>query len=140
MTNSGTLELLTPEGDGLRFEARFGSGFVTIFDSGADAVAPSPPEHVLGALAACEAMDVVSILRKRRLEVTAYSIAMQGERAETHPRRFRAFTFAHRVTGRGVSVAAVEEAIRLSEAKYCTVRHSLDPAVEVEHHVEVVEA
>jgi putative redox protein len=62
-----------------------------------------------------------------------------GTRAEDHPRRFTVIKLVHRVTGRGVPVAAVEEAVRLSEQKYCTVRHTLDPAMPVTWSVEVVE-
>ena len=81
MTDHGSIRLV-PDGEtGLRFEARFGSGHATTFDSGAAAVAPNPVEHLIGALAACEAMDVMGILRKKRIAVSAYEVAMSGERA-----------------------------------------------------------
>ena len=139
MKDHGTIRLQAVEGTGLRIEARFASGHVTLFDSGAEATAPNPVEHLIASLAACEAMDVVGILRKKRLEVTAYEVAMAGERAEGHPRRFTAIELVHRVTGRGLPVAAVEEALRLSEEKYCSVRHTLDPGLALHSRVEVKE-
>jgi putative redox protein len=139
MTIRGTLSLQTVEGTGLRFGARFASGFTTEFDSGASAAAPNPVEALLGALAACEGMDVISILRKQRIEVTAYEIEMEGERAETPPRRFLSMTLVHRVTGHGVPADAVAEAVRLSEEKYCSVHHTLDPAMPITSRVEVLE-
>jgi putative redox protein len=139
MNVSGSLVLQTIEGTGLRFEARFASGARGLFDSGPGAVAPSPVESLLGALAACEAMDVIGILRKKRLHVTAYEVVMSGERAESPPKRFRSITLTHRVTGRAVPLAAVEEAVRLSEQKYCSVHHSLDPQMHIESRIEVLE-
>lgn len=121
---------------GLQFRARFGE-FTHLLDSGESAIAPSPVMALLESLAACEAMDVIGILRKRRLEVTAYRIEMSGERAEGHPRRFLAIRLVHHVSGRDIDAAAVTEAIRLSETKYCSVRHTLDPGLRVEHLVEV---
>jgi putative redox protein len=140
MNDHGTLRWQPGDGTGLHFEARFASGLTTRFDSGDGATAPNPVLHLIASLAACEAMDVISILRKKRLDVTAYEVAMRGQRSEAHPRRFTAIEFVHRVTGRGVPAAAVEEAVRLSEEKYCSVRHTLDPAMPVTWRVEVLEA
>ena len=139
MTVRGTIRLETVAGTGLRFGAGFASGFTTTFDSGAGAAAPNPMEALLGALAACEAMDVISILRKKRLEVTAYEIEMNGERAEAPPKRYVSITLTHRITGRGIPAAAVAEAVRLSEEKYCSVHHTLDPRLPITSRFEVLE-
>ena len=139
MDVTGTLRLESVEGTGLRFGARFASGHESTFDSGAGAVSPSPVESLLGALAACEGMDVISILRKKRLEVTAYEVVMSGERADVPPKRFLSMTLTHRVAGRGIPLAAVEEAVRLSATKYCSVHFTLDPAMPVTSRVEVIE-
>lgn len=139
MSITGTLQLQTVEGTGLRFGARFASGFETTFDSGPTAGSPSPPEHLLGALAACEAMDVISILRKKRLEVTAYEVVLSGERAVAPPRRFVSIELLHRVTGHGIPASAVEEAVKLSESKYCSVHFTLDPNLPVRSRWEVIE-
>ena len=140
MNVDGILTLQTVTGTGLRFEARFASGFTTVIDSGHEAVAPSPVENLLGALAACEAMDVLSILRKKRQDITAYEVVMSGERAETHPRRYTAIHLVHRLTGHGVSEAAVAEAVKLSREKYCSVHHTLDPNMPVTDRIEILEA
>lgn len=138
MNYQGTLQLQTVEGRGMRFEARLQDHAIT-FDSGPEAVAAGPMAHLLGAIAACAAMDVISILRKKRLEITGYEVAMQAERAETHPKRFTSVTLVHRVTGRGVPLAAVEEAVALSAGKYCSVRFTLDPDLAVTDRCEVAE-
>lgn len=140
MNVTATLALHDPAGTGLRFGARYASGFTSTFDSGEGRTAADPVETLLGALAACEAMDVISILRKKRLDVTAYEVVMSGERAETPPKRYTAITLVHRVTGRGIPLAAVEEAVRLSTSRYCSVHFTLDPAMPIVNRVEIVEA
>ena len=138
MTSQGTLRLQTVTGTGLRFEARLGRHTV-VFDSGPESEAASPVLHLLGSIAACGAMDVISILRKKRLEVTGYDVEVTGERSESHPKRFTAVTIVHRVAGRGVPLEALEEAVRLSATRYCSVRATLDPAMPVTDRCEVVE-
>ena len=137
MKMSGTLKLLGVE-SGLRFEARFGER-VAFLDDTTGTVEASPVHHLLAALAACEAMDVITILRKRRLAITAYEVLISGERAEEPPRRFLSIELIHRVTGRGVAPAEVEAAVRLSVEKYCSVYHCLRPDLPITNHVEVVE-
>jgi putative redox protein len=139
MKTTGQLQLQSVA-TGLRFGARFASGRETTFDSGPDVVIANPVEALLGATAACVAMDVISILRKKRHVVTAYEVEMEGERSETHPRRFTSMAFTHRVTGRAIPAATVEEIVAISESKYCSVRHTLDPAMRIESRVEVAEA
>jgi putative redox protein len=133
-----TLRLRTVEGDGLRFEAAFPSGTV-VLDSGPDCTAPNPVQHLLAAIAACEAMDVISLLRKKRQQVTAYEVEMTGERAEDHPRRFTAITLVHRLTGRRLSRAAAEDSLRLTVEKYCSVYHCLRPDLPVTQRLVLVE-
>ena len=138
MSEQGTLTLRTVADDGLRFEARFPHGTI-VMDSGPTATAANPVQHLLTSIAACEAMDVIGILRKKRLQVSAYEVHMSGERAEDHPRRLTAITFVHRLTGRGLQRAAVDEALRLSLEKYCSVYHSIRRDIVVTNQVELVE-
>jgi putative redox protein len=133
-----TLRLVTVEGDRLHFEADFPGGRV-VLDSGPDCVAPNPVHHLLAALAACEAMDLISLMRKKRQRVTAYEVEMTGERAEDHPRRYTAITLVHRLTGKGLSRAAAEDSLRLSVEKYCSVYHCLRTDLPVTHRLELVE-
>lgn len=138
MNVSGTLQLETVEGTGLRFRARFPKGEI-VYDNGPEAIAAGPMVALLGAVAACGAMDVISILRKKRLDVTGYEIAIEAARAEEHPKRWTAITLVHRVTGHAVPLAAVEEAVRLSATKYCGARATLDPGMPVTDRCEVIE-
>lgn len=101
--------------------------------------APSPVEVLLLALGSCTGVDVVSILRKKRLRVSAYRIEVSGERREEHPRSYRTINVHHIITGRGISRQAVEQAIELSETKYCSVAATLRPTVEIHSSFEIIE-
>ena len=136
-TVQGTLTLRTVH-EGLHFDAQFPAGTIAL-DSGPHCVAPNPVVHLLAALAACEAMDIIDVLRKKRQNVTAYEVSMTGERAEEHPRRYTSITLVHRLTGTDLSRAAVEEAIRLSTEKYCSVYHSLRPDLPIRNEIELLE-
>jgi putative redox protein len=101
--------------------------------------APSPVEVLLLALGSCTGVDVVSILTKKRLRVSAYRIEVSGERREEHPRSYRTMNVHHIITGRGISRQAVEQAIELSETKYCSVAATLRPTVEIHSSFEIIE-
>jgi len=106
-------------------------------DSGTGALDPSPVQALLAAAGACSAMDVISILKKKRLAVTRYEVEVEGDRRADHPRAFTHIRIVHRLRGTGLSERAVEEAIRLSEDKYCTVIASLRPTVTVTSRYEI---
>src|SRR5579884_3597087 len=103
----------------MRFEATSGSGHTIAMDTnvegGGEDTAASPMELVLMALAGCTGMDVISILRKKRQDVTGYEINVRGVRAETHPMVYTHITVEHVVTGHRVDPAAVARAVELSE-------------------------
>ena len=122
---------------GLRF-AGHSNSFDLVVDSGPGAVAPNPVRLLMLALGACTGMDVISILRKKRLTVTGYSIGVSGQRRAEHPRTFTNLEVVHRVRGRDVTAAAVEEAVRLSATRYCTVTAQIGNSATITHRVEVV--
>jgi putative redox protein len=133
------LDLLTVEGDGLRFEARNERGQTIVLDSGARATSLDPMQALAAALGACTGMDVISILRKKRQAVTAYAIDVAGQRREEHPRAYTAIEVVHRLRGKGLDPKAVEEALRLSETRYCSVSASLVAGVAITNRFELAE-
>jgi putative redox protein len=133
------LDLETIAGEGLRFRASNDAGRIILLDSGKDAVAPNPMEVLLAALGGCAGMDVIAILRKQRQEVTAYAIELVGQRRDEHPRAYTAIEVVHKVTGRNLSAAAITEAIRLTDTKYCSVHATLAPGVALTSRHEIVE-
>ena len=138
MPNSAKLTLVTVTGEGLRFDATFGSGHATVIDSGVAKTAPSPVEMLLVSLAGCTAMDVISILRKKRQRVTGYDVEVHGERRAEHPRGFTRIEVVHRFRGHDLSPEAIAHAIDLSHTKYCSVQASLDPGIVVINRHEII--
>lgn len=116
------------------------SGLPQLMDSKGDRhSAPTPIELLLVAVAGCTAIDVQSILAKKRQAVTSYDVRISGTRAEDHPRKFTAFDITHIVRGRGISAKAVEDAIRLSDETYCSVAASVKPTATITTSYEIIE-
>lgn len=78
-----------------------------------------PLEMLLVGLAGCTAMDVISILRKKKQDVTAFSVEVEGIQVDEHPKYFGTINLVYRVAGNDIKEAAVARAIELSETRYC---------------------
>ena len=136
--NRVDLRLETVQGTGLRFAVQAGSGTRMTTDSGPGAQGPSPVETLLAALGGCGGMDVIGILRKKRQVVLGYEIVVTGVRREEHPRAYTHIEVVHRLRGERLSPAAIEEAIRLSDTKYCSVHASLAKEIQIFSRYEIV--
>ena len=116
------------------------TGHALTLDTSHDrASAPTPMELLLIALGGCTAVDVISILQKKRQQVTDYKVEVRGERREAHPRSFKLMELRHIVTGKKVSARSVAQAIKLSESKYCSVAATLRPSAEIVSSYEIIE-
>ena len=82
---------------------------------------PQPHRLLLQAMAGCTAMDVLSILRKKRQQVSGLSVEVQGSRADQHPRVYTRFEVLYKVRGTNIDPQAVARAIELSTTRYCPV-------------------
>jgi len=117
------------------------SGHAQTIDAKGDRkFAPTPIEMLLVAVAACTAVDVVSILEKKRQRVADYKVEITGERRGEHPRAFTKFHIHHIVYGRDVSEQAVAQAIELSDTKYCSVAATVRPTAEITTSFEIFES
>lgn len=127
---------------GMTFDAQMGAHHVTMDTKPPDGAdrAPSPVELALASLAACTAMDVVSILRKSRQPFTGLTVRAEGVRAEEHPRRYTQVTLVYEVHGEGVDRRAVERAVALSEEKYCSVSATFRESTAIDTRVELIDS
>lgn len=115
------------------------SGHAQVLDTNHDrSSAATPVELLLIALGSCTAVDVVSILEKKREELIDYRVEVTGTRRDEHPRSFTKMEVRHILRGRNLSAKSVEKAIELSEQKYCSVAATLRPTVEVVSSYEIV--
>ena len=132
---------ITLDGEGLRFVGSVGSGHQIILDDGAGDTGARPAELIPIALAGCTAMDVISILRKKRQDVRGYSVESVGVQMDGHPNAFTRIDVTHIVTGVGLDAVAVARAIELSATKYCSVGSTLASGItEIHHGYRVVDA
>jgi putative redox protein len=139
MEKSDAVAVVHDAGDGL-FIGITPSGHAQVLETDSErASAATPVELLLIALGSCTAVDVISILRKKREQVTDYRIEVRGTRRDEHPRAYTRMELRHIVRGRNVSEKAVEAAIELSETKYCSVAATLRPGVEIVTSYEIVE-
>lgn len=129
---------------GMAFEADPPSGIRFTMDAnpeaGGQGLGPTPIEVLVASVAACSAIDVVSILQKKKQKVTAYRTEIEWERSPqgTYPRPILSIIVRHVVSGEAIDPAAVQHAVKLSDAKYCSVIATLrqSPAITSEYRVE----
>ncbi|MCG7567369.1 OsmC family protein [Pseudoalteromonas sp. CnMc7-15] len=115
------------------------SGHNVVFDTGSDSHAPSPMEMVLMSAGACSSVDVVSILKKARQQVSDVQVQLSAERAPSAPKVFTKINLHFVVSGKEVSEKHVERAVSLSAEKYCSVALMLEKSVQITHSFEVQE-
>ena len=128
---------------GMAFRAEAGTRHSVTMDAsvsdGGEDTGFRPMELLLVGLAGCTGMDVISILRRKRQEVTEYEVRVQGTRAETHPMVFTNIVVEHYVTGHHIDPAAVARAIELSETQYCGAGAMLGVVAKLVHKYHVFE-
>lgn len=107
----------------MSFEGTADSGFTvplgTTPEVGGDDDGFRPLELLAVGLAGCTAMDVVSILTKKKQDVQHFEVQVHAERATEHPKVFTHLTIEYIVSGKNIDRSAVERAVELSETKYC---------------------
>ena len=123
-----------------QFVARTGSGHDLILDDAAGGTGPKPIEMVAVGLAGCTAFDVITVLRQKyHQKVTEYQVRVEADQAERPPQVFTTVRIHHVVTGIGIDEAALVEAIRLSEEKYCSVGAMVQKTASFQTTHEIVE-
>ena len=121
--------------DGMQFIARAGDGPAVIIDNPESKGGASPMQLVLIGIAGCTAVDVISIMQKKRADVTDFQVSITGERAEEHPKRYTNIRIEYVISGKGIKPNAVEQAIQLSETKYCSALASLNASFESNYRI-----
>ena len=128
---------------GMAFSGVSGKEFSVRMDSGPAVGGEDsgfrPMQLLLIGLGGCTGMDVLSILRKKRQDVSSFEILLDAQQAEEHPRVFTHIDIKYIIRGQGIRPAAVERAIELSETKYCPAQAMLAKTAVIDHVYEIVE-
>ncbi len=123
-----------------RFVAADEHGHSIVMDSPkAEYVGMRPMDVLLAGLAGCTAMDVVSIMEKKRETVTAMTVTVTGVQRDEYPTRWQTIHVEYVFTGVGIKEASAARSVELSEEKYCAVRGSLAPEIELTSSFRVLE-
>lgn len=119
---------------GLTFEGMAGNHTV-VFDAepavGGEDKGPAPKQFMLWALAGCTGMDVVSILKKMRVEYDSLNVSVEGDLTEEHPKHYIKMHVIFSFTGNDLPLDKIEKAVRLSEERYCGVSVVYKKAMDV---------
>lgn len=134
------LRLSGPSGTGRQFVATTGSGHHLLLDDPAGNTGPKPIELVAVAHAGCTAFDVINILRKKRQRITGYEVRIDADQRQDPPNVFTQVRIHHVLTGIDIDPRAVEDAIHLSESKYCSVGAMVEKSAELKTTFELVAA
>ena len=119
-----------------RFVGIASSGHAVVLDAAsADKTANSPMELVLIGLCGCTATDVVSILQKKREPFTSLEVRAEAEQAAEPPKVYMSIRLVYSVRG-NVSKKSMEDAVRLSKEKYCSVSAMLEKTAEIKFEIE----
>ena len=117
------------------------SGHKIIIDAnekaGGENMGPRPKPLMLAALGGCTAMDVVSILRKMRVNFETVNVKVDGELTEEHPKHFYKIHITYEFTGKEMPLNKLEKAVNLSQERYCGVSYSYMKAMEITHEIRI---
>ena len=129
---------------GLSFTGVADSGFQiplgVIKEQGGEDDGPRPMELLLVGLCGCTGMDAISIMLKKKQDVTAFEVRAHAERADEHPRVFTHITLEYIFTGHNLDRAAAERSVELSATKYCPAQAMFGKCLPIDLKVTLVEA
>lgn len=129
--------------DGMQFVGTADSGHAVVMDGhvsvGGSNTGSRPMELLLMALGGCSGMDVISILRKKKQNVSKFELNVDGEQVGDYPKMYTSLHIEYVVTGKDISEEAVKRAIDLSLGKYCSVGATLGKAAEITHSYRIIE-
>lgn len=109
-------------------------------EAGGNNTGPSPKKLMLVALSGCTGMDVVSILKKMRVDIEKCNIEVQGDVTEDHPKQYFKMHVIYEFTGKDLPMDKLEKAVKMSEETYCGVEALYRKAIEVTSEIRIVES
>ncbi|MDR3651586.1 MAG: OsmC family protein [Paludibacter sp.] len=109
-------------------------------EDGGHNLGPGPKKLLLVGLAGCTGMDVVSILKKMRVNIEKCNIEVQGDVSDEHPKRYTKMHVIYQFTGKNLPIDKLEKAVKMSEDTYCGVEALYKKAIEVTSEIQVIES
>ncbi|MDQ7787076.1 MAG: OsmC family protein [Thermodesulfovibrionales bacterium] len=129
--------------NGLQFVGDTASGHAIMMDGdksvGGENTGPRPMELLLIAAGGCSGMDIISILKKKKQDVTGLEINVSGNKAEDYPKKFTEIILEFIVKGRRIEESAVKRAVELSMTKYCSVKATLQGTAKINYSFKILQ-
>jgi len=127
--------------DNMKFETEI-DGHKLILDSAPDVggndEGPRPKALMMVAIAGCTGMDVVSILKKMKVELTYFNLRVEGDLREEHPKKFEAMRVIYEFKGNNLEFEKLEKAVNLSVDKYCGVNANFKDAMKMSYEIKIL--
>jgi putative redox protein len=127
--------------DKMAFEAEI-NGHKIVMDAaekvGGENRGPRPKPFMLAALAGCTGMDVVSILKKMRVELDYFNVKVEGDLTEEHPKQFYKMNVIYEFKGSDLPMEKLKKAVSLSEERYCGVSATFKKAIELTSEIRIL--
>lgn len=128
--------------EGMSFEAEI-DGFKIAIDAdlefGGKSKGPKPKPLMMVALAGCTGMDIVSLLKKMRVDYESLNIVIEGDLTEEHPKHFTRMKVIYELKGKNINIKKVQKAVDLSKEKYCGVSYSYKGVMELEYEIRILD-
>lgn len=129
--------------DGMQFVGAADSGHAIVMDSnteaGGDNTGLRPMELLLIGIGGCSGMDIVSVLKKKKENLTGFEINVIGKKADEHPKKYTDINIEFILKGKNLSDDAVKKAVELSMGKYCSVKATLEGTAKVNYSYKIIE-
>ena len=100
---------------------------------------PRPKPLLMAALAGCTGMDVVSILKKMRVELDDFNVYVEGDITEEHPKQFTSIHIVYEFKGKNLPEEKLQKAVDLSDERYCGVSAMFKKAIKITHEIKILE-
>ena len=130
-----TVQAQIKRGDHSRFIARADNGPAYVIDSSDEVCGTNPMQMLLMSVVGCTSIDVSNILVKKRIQLSEFEVNIVGEEAQEHPKRFTRLTIEYVFHGNNLKTKALEQAIELSETKYCCALATINAEIESSYRI-----
>ncbi|MDA3954753.1 MAG: OsmC family protein [Bacteroidales bacterium] len=124
--------------NGMAFESEINGHKITIDADesvGGNNIGPRPKPLMLLSLAGCTGMDVVSILKKMRVELDNFAIEIESEMSDEHPKHYTKLNVIYKFWGKDLPMEKLEKAVSLSDERYCGVSVVYKKAIEMSYEI-----
>jgi len=105
---------------------------------GGDDSGPRPKELMLAALAGCTGMDVISILKKMKIEIENFNINVEADMTEEHPKHYTKMHIVYEFKGNDLQLDKIQKAVELSQEKYCGVSAAYKKSMEISYEIKIL--